>query len=356
MGNTFGETAQELKNQQGFLEGVSADKFAAKDGQEGNDVINLAKDIIDIGEKTSQIVKAGETAMKWIDRLKTGAEVVTLIAHAPEYINNVGHSLEQQAHTMDMKKTETSSCSPEETKEFQDFKDQMVQTVQRDVVTHIVSRVNSAWIEPLLQKHVEGAIRSAGRETIKFIGSIMDDDDNFENRRNIGTHEQNENSSNKSQSQKNHRRNKKRDSEDVLQEHETYADQVNSIGGGRTGGLLEIQQMANYDDAPFFIDDETEVLTSKTRKDKKIVIKPNGREPNEQSSNARHLKITANADSTKHAVLTDQAGNILYEGPPGNELNQCLYEAGARAKGVSTEVYIAGLKQHALKDDRAKYT
>ena len=63
--------------------------------------------------------------MKWIDRLKTGAEVVTLIAHAPEYINNVGHSLEQQAHTMDMKKTETSSCSPEETKEFQDFKDEM---------------------------------------------------------------------------------------------------------------------------------------------------------------------------------------------------------------------------------------
>ena len=153
-----------------------------------------------------------------------------------------------------------------------------------------------------------------------------------------------------STSSKRNRRNKKCNGEEVLQEHESYADQVNSIGGGNPAGLLEMQQMANYYGEPLVIDDETGTLTSKS-KDGKFVVKPNGREPSDKS----RLKITANADGTKHAVLTDGQGNTWFEGQPGNELNQCLYEAGARAKGVSTEEYIAGLKKHAINDNRAKY-
>jgi hypothetical protein len=347
MGNTFAETTQELKGQQSFLEGVSKNKFDLGNAQDGNDVVNLAKDVVDLASKAGEFVEATKTAMKWIDRLKTGAEVVTLVAHAPEYINNVGRSLEQQAHTIDMQKT-TSTC-PEETKEFKDFKDEMTTKVQRDVVDHIVSRVNSAWVQPLLQRKVEGAVRALGRETAKFISSLTEDDEDIDNYRTAKS----SNKSSSSTSGKKNRRNKKRNDQEVMQEHETYADQVNSIGSGKPGGLLEMQQMANYEGEPLVIDDETGTLTSKT-KDGKFVVKPNGREPSDKS-NARHLKITANADGTKHAVLTDSQGNTLFEGQPGNELNQCLYEAGARAKGVSTEEYIAGLKKHAINDDRAKY-
>ena len=351
MCNTFAETTQELKGQQSFLEGVSKNEFDLGNAQSGNDVVNFAKDVVDLTAKANQFVEATKTAMKWIGRLKTGAEVVTLVAHAPEYINNVGRSLEQQAHTIDMQKTttSTSSNSPEETKEFKEFKDEMTTKVQRDVVDHIVSRVNSAWVQPLLQRKVEGVVRALGRETIKFISSVTEDDEDVENYPNAKLSDKPSSST----SSKRNRRNKKRNGEEVLQEHESYADQVNSIGGGNPAGLLEMQQMANYDGEPLVIDDETGTLTSKS-KDGKFVVKPNGREPSDKS-NARHLKITANADGTKHAVLTDGQSNTLFEGQPGNELNQCLYEAGARAKGVSTEEYIAGLKKHAINDDRAKY-
>lgn len=357
MGNTFAESSRELKFQNGFLDGVGKAQLDAGNST-GLDALNLAKDVLDVGNKVTKIVEASKSAMKWIERLKTGAEVATIITHTPEYIHNIGRQLENQAHSLEMKKESNDSHNiPEESEEFKNFKSEMTAKVERDVLEHVISRINSAWLQPLVQRKVEGAIKSVGKQAVQLIGSLFEDDQDGlgEQRQRVGKDEAEKNKKASSKNNRKKKRSKKRNDGSILHDpppDESYDEQVNKIGQGETAGLLEFQQTADYSEVPIDIDDPTGTFTANS-KDGKFTIKSNGREP-KANAPRMHLKVSQNDDGTKHVSLTDSNGKTIYEGSPDG-LNRCLYEAAANYKGVSTEEFLTGLKAHALNNDRARY-
>ena len=378
MGNTFAEASQEINYQHGFLEGFGygkPQKFENRTRQSiyekgfrdgfrpdgtadstASKVLNLAKDIFDLGKQVSEMIEATETAMKWIGRLKTGTEVATIITHTPEYIQNIGRQLENQAHSLEIKKDSNRNI-PGASEEFENFKSEMKTKVERDVLDHVVSRINSAWLQPLVQRGVEKIVQKAGKEAAQFIGSLFDDDlDGLsEQRERVGKKETDKKESSKDKKKKN-RSKKQMNNESLLNgepEEESYNDQVNSIGGGKPAGLLEFQQVADYCGIPMEIDDPTGSLAPNSKDKTKFTVNSNGREP-EANGPRLTLKMSKNDDGTNHVTLTDASGKSIYEGPPDG-LNRCLYEAAASFKGVPTEEFITGLKSHALNNERTRY-
>ncbi len=98
--------------------------------------------------------------------LKDGCRDSNYYTHTPEYIHNIGRQLENQAHSLEMKKESNDSHNiPEESEEFQNFKSEMTTKVERDVLEHVISRINRAWLQPLVQRKVEGAIKSVGKKS-----------------------------------------------------------------------------------------------------------------------------------------------------------------------------------------------
>ena len=346
MGNTFAESCQEFKYQSDFLDGIGSAQLDAGNST-GLEMLNFAKDLVDTGQKVAGMIEATNGPMKWIELLKTGAEVATIITHTPEYINGISRQLENQAHSLEITK-ESSRNTPEVSEDFENFKSEMKTKVERDVLEHVVSRINSAWLQPLVQRKVEGIVKSLGKTAVQLIGSLFEDDQEGLRlqRERVGKEETDK----KASSQNNRKKNR---SHGQQQPNESYTEQVNSIGQGQPAGLLEFQQVVDYLGVPMDIDDETETLTPNSKDEKKFTVKPNGRESAANAPRMR-LKMSQNADGKKHVSLTDDNGDIVYDGP-ADGLNRCLYDAAARFKGVSTEDFITGLKSHALNNERARY-
>lgn len=355
--NTFSETTRELKLQQTFLDGVSQAKFDAGDST-GLDAYNLAKDICDIGKQANTMVEAYDSAMKWVGYLNTGFEVVTLISHTPEYISNVARKLEQQAHTLNMKKkSKEISLAAKSLEEFNIFKMEMTNKIEQDVLEHVMTRVNTAWLQPLIQRGVENIVSHLGKQTIQTIGYLFNDDANGLNDRRERVQKDEKN--NKSANSGKKRRRQKRNNENILQEHchsedMSFADRVANIGKGPMARMLELQMVADGTGTLIEIDDPTGIFKPNSKDGAKFLVKPNGREP-KSGANCIKLKVSLNNDGTRHVFLTDNEGNIIDDGQPNDGLNRCLYAAVAKYKQVSVEEFISDLKKHAINNERAKY-
>lgn len=355
IGNTFAETTKQLKFQNGFMDGVGQAQLKGGDST-GNDVLNLAKDVWDLKENAEAMVTATASAMKWIGYLKTGTEVATLITHAPEYVNNVASQLEQQAHTLNMKNEKRDYKTLVPSEEFNNFKSEMTAKVEKDVLEHVMTRINAAWLQPLVQRKIESVVSYLGKQSVKLIDSLLDDDiGGLDDQRERVKNDHKKNKSSKDRKGKD--RKKRNNDESVLQEQSSedtsYDDQVANIGEGQMAGLLEFQQVADYIGESIEIDDPTGTLKPNSKDGKKFTVNANGRESKSNAKTLR-LKVSLNEDGTKHVSLTDREGNIIYEGSPNKGLNRCLYDAAARVKGVSTEEFISGLKSHAINNERAK--
>ena len=339
MGNTFAEVSQELKYQTDLLDGIGSDMLLDAGNSTGLEVLLLAKNLGDVGQNMSNITTI---AMKWIDLLKMGTAVASIITYAPEYIYGISRQLKNKAHSLEITK-ESSRNIPEMSEEFDKFKTEMKTKVERDVLEHVVSQINSAWLQPLVQRMVEGIVKSVENKAVQLIVSLFNEKGLSVPREHVDKEEADKKKSSQRRKNRSHGQ----------QQNESYTEQVNSIGQGQPAGLLEFQQVVDYLGVPMDIDDETETLTPNSKDEKKFTVKPNGRESAANAPRMR-LKMSQNADGKKHVSLTDDNGDIVYDGP-ADGLNRCLYDAAARFKGVSTEDFITGLKSHALNNERARY-
>ena len=329
MGNTFAQASQKSQKYQSDYV-----KALPMDGPDSG------LTIVDV----SKMVNWTTTAMQYIDYLKTGTEVLTIITHAPEYINNIGRELENQAHLLEKKK-ESKRTIPKAQEEFEKFKSEMWTRVERDLLDHVSSRICSAWLQPLVQRKVEGIVKRVGKEAIQSIGSLFDDDDQegLSIQREQVKEETEKKQSEEDKKKKNKRANNVKLLDSQSPDDVLYADQVNNIDKGQPIGLLECQQVVDYCGIPLELEDETRTPNSKDGT--KLTVKPNGREP--EANDARRLKMRQNEAGMKHVSLTDSNGKTVYEGS--------LYNAAARFKGVDPQNFISGLKSHAWNNDRTRY-
>ena len=331
---TFSKCSTELTKREQSLKSISNKQL--NDGKStGNDTIDLAIKAAGMLQTATKVAQTTATAMKWINTLKTGVEIVRVVSHAPEYINHVGHQLEHLAHATDMQlNPDDEKSTVHESEEFLKFKSEMRERVEKETLDHIMTKVNSTWLQPLLQRKIESFIKTAGKLALRY---LLGDNDlqglDAERRQRIKEFED------RAQSVGNNQYN-----------YVDYAEQVASIGQGQPAGLLELQQLSDALGVNIELDDDSGTFTSNTDKKNSFAFKPNGK----SSTKTIKLKVEKNDDGTLHASYVDEQGNVhsvtTTSGP-----NNCVYDAIAKATNKSTDQLINQVQSHAINNERAKY-
>jgi hypothetical protein len=140
----------------------------------------------------------------------------------------------------------------------------------------------------------------------------------------------------------------------AIVEPKTYEDVVDSIGGGKTAGLLEMQMVADALNCSLEIVDKVGDFAKDGNES--FTIDPDGK-----ASGKIQVIYTANEDGTKHVTLVGPDGKQI-DLPPAVDANgkpappnRCLYDAVAKAKGCSTDELLNQVKTHAVGNKMARF-
>ena len=350
MMRAFSDSSRELGVREETMVGLSKAQLADNNST-GNDTIDLAIDAAKMAKQAVDIAETTNTVIKWIDQVRKGVEIASLVTHAPVYIDNLSHQLEQQAHSIEMKKkdeAEAASSEANHQEEFNQFQLKMRERVEKEVLNHVIDKVNSIWIQPLLERKIEGAFKRADKATSQLITSFFSNSDDLNNLQGLN------NQRTRVEQQQHHE--EQSATAAATQESvpvEDYAGQVASIGqSDRPASLLEIQQIADALGTSIQLEDGSGTFTSNSRDGSNtFTFRPNGK----TSSKVIRLQVSRNeSDGKLHASYVDNEGQVRQVNPSGE--NRCVYDACAEATGCSTtEAFIENIKSHAINNERAMY-
>ncbi|KZR96833.1 Uncharacterized protein APZ42_008613, partial [Daphnia magna] len=167
---------------------------------------------LDVLKKSFKFVGYTEKAIKIVNWIKNGAEILGFITFAPEYVKNVESSLSEEARKLEAGEQEkeamqqahqnresineeekeedqlnadesaetthatfsvaSTTTAESETKVFNEYKQKVKERIEGDVVTYMVDSVTKTWVQPWLQSKIEGLIVSAGQNMLECIGSM----------------------------------------------------------------------------------------------------------------------------------------------------------------------------------------
>jgi len=368
-----------------------------KNDTRGNDPIQQGLNLI---ENTIKVVETTEKVTKLCNFIKNGTEVVTLFTHAPEYVRNINEELKQEIHNLNMQddeinqqeQTESTAAAAKEEKsaekdqvdqqkssgnhligedeevvkfmnlqdtkeveEFNQFQKETEKKIQREVLDHVVGRIQSVWLQPFLQRKIEGVVLNFSQKAMKMVESLYEDPSDLEG---IHKHREGESKSDEKVSKKEETVDKFSEQDDGIRN--SYKDQdgnerarfksknefVDTIGNGRTATFLEMQLLSDLTGKPIKIKDQGTGDFTSNSEDGTFTFYPKGKE---SSAEPICLDYSANEDGSKHISTSDGSDDVA----PSGTANRCLYEAVAKVSNVGVEELIGQAKDYATHDDRA---
>uniref|UniRef100_A0A0P6FGI2 Helicase c-terminal domain containing protein n=2 Tax=Daphnia magna TaxID=35525 RepID=A0A0P6FGI2_9CRUS len=369
---------------------------------------------LDALKKSFKFVGYTEKAIKIVNWIKNGTEILGLITFAPEYVKNVESSLSEEARKLEAGEQEkeamqqahqnqesineeekeedqlnadesaetthatysvaSTTTAESETKVFNEYKQKVKERIEGDVVTYMVDSVTKTWVQPWLQSKIEGLIVSAGQNVLERIGSMWkgsQGDSKMADNQAEENEALNDEEAKKAESEKKAAAAKK-EIEDSLGEGNSqketdengntvvqpkeYKDVVTSMGQGQAAGLLQMQMVANATNCTLVIIDKTEEKDFKSD-DGQFTITPDGK-----SEKTIQLIYTKNEDGTNHVSLIGPDGKEMQLPPSMKNAdgtpvppNRCLYEAVAGALGKNVDDLLSQVKKNALNDKMSQY-
>ena len=347
------------------------------------------------------LVKYAEKARTVVKYLKNGAEVLGLVTYAPEYVNNVNQTLDAKIRKLEdeieieeekkkstavqyqmmsindsddfkppdevesdaIESTSLITAVQTERSTFNVYKEKVKARVEGDVSKYMVDSVTRAWVQPWLQSKIEGVVEHYGKKTFQAIGSMWQGSTSTA----TGNFSDQGNGENSTASDKKAEAEKLKDSlgddgceiqkdrnGNAIVEPKTYEEVVNSIGGGKTAGLLEMQMIADAMNCSLEIVDKVGDFAKDGNES--FTIDPDGK-----ASGKIQVIYTANEDGTKHVTLVGPDGTPI-DLPPAVDANgkpappnRCLYDAVAKSKGCSTDELLNQVKTHAVGNKMARF-
>ncbi|XP_045022952.1 uncharacterized protein LOC116934018 isoform X1 [Daphnia magna] len=369
---------------------------------------------LDVLKKSFKFVGYTEKAIKIVNWIKNGAEILGFITFAPEYVKNVESSLSEEARKLEAGEQEkeamqqahqnresineeekeedqlnadesaetthatfsvaSTTTAESETKVFNEYKQKVKERMEGDVVTYMVDSVTKTWVQPWLQSKIEGLIVSAGQNMLECIGSMWKGSQGDSKTADNQAEENeavNEEEVKKAESEKKAAAAKK-ELEDSLGEGNSqketdengntvvqpkeYKDVVTSMGQGQAAGVLQMQMVANATNCTLVIIDKTEEKDFKSD-DGQFSITPDGK-----SEKTIQLVYTKNEDGTNHVSLIGPDGKEMQLPPSMKNAdgtpvppNRCLYEAVAGALGKNVDDLLSQVKENARNDKMSQY-
>ena len=360
MSNCFIEATADLKQQEGALKDESKSAWAEL-SIKGNEYIDLAKQAVDVAGSVHKWTNRAKKAITVINVLKNGSEVTSLMAHGPEYVDQVSRDLVRQAHDLQMKSTDEQRSQTQATdgdaEEFEIFQKKKMESVQTEVVDHIVSRIQNVWVQPWMTKVVEGTLKSVAKKTVLLVGSLLEDEETDDADKPATINQQ------KSKANANRRKKKglniQQDLEADLQlsveemteldameknsgvsldqqvDHtgqlitlpKSFEEAVESIGKGGKSSTWVTQLVADCIGPLEIVDTTGQDLFE--AEGKNYVFKCKGK-----NSNGKAIKLNFSAGHVSHGP--DDSSNARGDGTPNN----CLFDAIGKAVGLSSQEVI----------------
>ena len=358
---------------------------------------------LDVLKKSFRYVRYAEKAMKIVKWLKNGSEILGLIAFAPEYANNVEKALAAEARKLEeradkaavqqqsgqlvveenedevmitddtnenqpqsYKMSNVASETKSESQVFHEYKEKVRERIEGDVVNYMVDSVTKTWVQPWLQGKIENMIVTAGKKTFECLGSMWQGDKGSATAENkTGEKESGNEAENAQKAEAEEKKvgellgedncEKQKDSNgNVVVQPKEYKDVVESLGQGKTAGLLEMQMVADATNCTIEIIDETGDNDFKSENGS-FEVTPDGK-----STGKIQMIYTKNPDGSKHVALRGPDGKPMEmpsNGPDGQPAppNRCLYEAVAQATNCPVDKLLGDVKAHAMNNRQAQY-
>ena len=357
---------------------------------------------LDVLKKSFRYVRYAEKAMKIVKWLKNGSEIVSLITFAPEYANNVEKVLAAEARKLEeradktavqqqsdkleieededevtvheetnenqqsSKMTNVASETKSETQVFNEYKEKVRERIEGDVVNYMVDSVTKTWVQPWLQGKIENMIVTAGKKTFECLGSMWQGEKGSASARDqTGEKESGNEAENAQKAEAEEKKigellgedncEKQKDSNgNIVVQPKNYKDVVESLGQGKTAGLLEMQMVADATNCTIEIIDETGDNDFKSENGS-FEVTPDGK-----STGKIQMIYTKNPDGSKHVALRGPDGKPMEmpsNGPDGQPVppNRCLYEAVAQATNCPVDKLLGDVKAHAMNNQQAQY-
>jgi hypothetical protein len=299
--------------------------------------INMGKTIVDYGQKAAEVANK---INKFTNNCQT---VIKLATHGTTYVGDLNAALQDELRALRMKSQQEPAAagqsggelSKEEAERFEKVIAETEGEIQSSIVKTILETIQTVWLQPVMQRKVEGCVSRIGSKLVQKCCSSFMLPEGFDNE---GDQSKNSSADNDN---------------DEIPSDDQWIDQMGN--GQLTAGPVEMQNAVDGESVAIRIEDETGEYYTKGIEGNNFVYHPDGNPYSDKP--VITMRFIKNDDETKHVRLIMPDGTEHeHVHDPSDPPNRCFYAALSKALDhPSVDYTIQKLKIHAKGNARARY-